>query len=252
MKKKHTVAIVGLGRMGLGIAKNCLRSGVDVLGYDLSPEMRKKAKRVGVMTVDTLEALANSSGGKPELVWIMVPIGRPVDTVLQALSDVFPRGSILIDGGNADFRDSIRRREAMKRKGMYFVACGTSGGIRGAEMGPPMTLDAAPKAAKKIMWFFDALGGNAVVFSKPGRGHLAKTIHNAIEYGMIQSLAEGVALYRAHGYSQAEIKKLFKTWSQGSIIESKLVHCLLEAFEEIDFSGSTTLSVSETAHLVDK
>ena len=156
----------------------------------------------------------------------------------------------MIDGGNANYKDSIVRRNNFEKKKIGYVSAGVSGGITAIKNGPPITLDCSKKDLKKILPILKSFGGNFTYFEKKGKGHLAKTLHNAIEYGMMQSLAEGIALYLKHGFTEKEILRTFKTWAQGSIIESRLVNVVNQILEKYSLRDSQQIKKSETLKIV--
>jgi 6-phosphogluconate dehydrogenase len=169
-------------------------------------------------------------------------MGFPLCELLPLLS----AGDILIDGGNSEFEETKRSHQRCQQVGVEFVSIGCSGGLIGAQQGPPMTISCSPETLQAIQPLLVSLGGRFCHFASVGFGHLAKGIHNAIEYGMMQSIAEGVALYFEYGFTQQEILDAFRIWSQGSIIESRLVECVVECLEAYDFSSPRTIKNSET------
>lgn len=242
------LGFVGLGRMGAKMVAG-LASKHEIVGFDADPAQRENARRLGARCVEKLEDLPGLLS-RPRVVWLMVPMGRAVDEVIAALAPHLENGDVVVDGGNADFLDSRRRRAELEKKGVGFAGAGTSGGLEGAFKGPPITVDCSREAYAKILPILESLGGNHSYFPEPGKGHLAKTIHNAIEYGMMQSLAEGVALYARHGFSETEIRAVFKTWERGSIIESRLVQCLNAALAAHSLADPVSIKKSETTAIV--
>ena len=170
-------------------------------------------------------------------------MGLPLCELLPLLS----AGDILIDGGNSEFEEAKRSHQRCQQVGVEFVSIGCSGGLEGAQQGPPMTISCSPETLQAIQPLLHSLGGRYSHFDNIGFGHLAKGIHNAIEYGMMQSIAEGVALYFEYGFTQQQILNTFRTWAQSSIIESRLVACVVECLEAHDYSSPRTIKKSETA-----
>lgn len=244
------IGYVGLGRMGLRMAK-LLLSHFRVIGYDIDQTRLEAAEKIGIKCAKSLKDLALFMDF-PRLIWIMVSHGRPVDEVILGLLPYLDKGDVIIDGGNAHYEDSRRRRAFLMEKGIDFVAAGTSGGLIGASKGPAISLDGTKEAYEKVKGLLKALGDNYSFFPDPGKGHLGKIIHNAIEYGMMQSIAEGVALYVRHGFNEKEIKDIFKSWSKGSIIESRLIDCLLAVLQENSILDYVDIEKSETLELVEK
>ncbi len=248
--RKMTVGFVGLGRMGLPMVRCLLSHGIHVVAYDTNSGVRKMAHSIGADVVEKLFDLPVALESSARIVWMMVPIGDPVDQVILALLPGLTRGDVLVDVGNANYEDSIRRRRLLAEREVGFAGAGTSGGTDGALKGPPISVDCTIEVYQIIKPVLAALGGNHAHFTDAGKGHLAKTIHNAIEYGMMQSLAEGVALYVKHGYSESEIKAAFATWANGSIIESRLVTCLNEVMKANSILSNREIKQSETTKIV--
>jgi 6-phosphogluconate dehydrogenase len=239
---------VGLGRMGLPMVTG-LSKKTEVVAFDADPKRRSEAKELGIQTVENICDLP-SHLTCPRVIWLMVPMGEPVDQVIDALLPALQKGDVLVDGGNADYRDSNRRRSKLYTVGIGFVGAGTSGGTAGALQGPPMSVDCSLDDYKKILPVLNLLGGNHAHFEDAGKGHLAKTLHNAIEYGMMQSLAEGVALHVKHGFTEDEVLRIFETWSRGSIIESRLINCLIQAIQNHPLAEPQQMKRSETLGIV--
>ncbi len=242
------IGFVGLGRMGLPLVQNLLKK-YDIVAFDTNSACRINAQRIGADVVENLREIP-ANLPKPAVIWLMLPMGNPVDAVIEHLAPMLNPGDVLVDGGNADFLDSVRRRKYLENLGIGFAGIGTSGGIAGALSAPPMAVDCAPDVITKLRPILQHLSGNFAYFPEPGKGHLAKTLHNAIEYGMMQSLAEGVALYYRHGFSEQEIADIFKVWSAGSIISSRLVDCLNLVLEEQSILNSCAIASSETSKIV--
>ncbi len=242
------IGYVGLGRMGLQMVKG-LANQVDIVAFDLDDSLVQQAVDVGAQGVKRLADIPNELM-EPRIIWLMVPMGAAVDRIIEELVPHLSSGDVLVDGGNADYLDSIRRRKFLAEKGIGFAGAGTSGGTEGALKGPPISVDCTGTDYVKIRPILEFLGGNHVHFEDAGKGHLAKTLHNAIEYGMMQSLAEGVALYVKHGFTEDEIKRAFATWSKGSIIESRLVNCLRSVLEKHSLSELCDIKKSETLKIV--
>ena len=248
---KHSLVFVGLGKMGLPMVETFLKKGVSVYAYDNNKTRLKVAKNLGAYSIKNLNDLSNVKF-KPKIYWLMLPMGSTIDEIIKKLIPILNKGDLIIDGGNASYKDSIRRRKMLKKKNIGFVGAGTSGGIKGALVGPPITFDCTIKDYKKLLPYLKILGGNYSFFEGNGKGHMAKTIHNAIEYGMMQSIAEGISLYFSHGFSEKEIKKTFQTWSKGSIIESRLVDCINEIMNKYSLLDHKQIKNSETVKIVEE
>ncbi|MDA9605173.1 NAD(P)-binding domain-containing protein [Alphaproteobacteria bacterium] len=245
---KLKLGFIGLGRMGFPMAQ-ALNKNVCITAYDIDSKKIKAAQSLGINTVKDLQSLIKAIP-RPRIIWIMLPMGAIVENVLDILSGELQEGDLIVDGGNANYLDSIRRRNKLKINKIGFAGAGTSGGTSGAVNGPPITIDCSNEDYKKIQPILKLLGGNIAFFEEPGKGHLAKTLHNAIEYGMMQSLAEGIALYIKYGFTEEETRRAFKTWSSGSIIESRLVTCLNEVMNKNSILDNQKIKKSETLSIV--
>ncbi len=248
---KRTLGFVGLGKMGLPIVKIFLKKGISIFAYDLDKSKVKVVEKLGAYPIENINHFSKIKVSQ-KIIWLMVPMGATVDEIIDSLIPGLRRGDVIIDGGNANYKDSIRRRIKLSKHKIGFVGIGTSGGIKSALSGPPMTIDSSIKDFNKITPFLEILGGNYSFFKKAGKGHLAKTIHNAIEYGMMQSIAEGILLYFKHGFTEEEVKKVFVTWSKGSIIESKLVNCMNEVMNKYSLLDSHKIKKSETIKIIEE
>jgi 6-phosphogluconate dehydrogenase len=224
------IGMVGLGRMGLNMTIRLLRAGHQVVSTDRSPSAIEQAARHGARAAPTLDELARSLD-PPRAVWAMIPAGKPVDELIEALAPRLGRGDILVDGGNSNYKDSTRRARALADAGIAFVDAGTSGGIWGLEAGYCLMLGGEGAAIRRLAPALDTLApkdGWAHV-GPSGAGHFAKMIHNGVEYGMMQSYAEGFELLRASDY-EFDLAGLAHLWNQGSVVRSWLLELAERAF----------------------
>jgi 6-phosphogluconate dehydrogenase len=230
---KKELGFIGLGRMGLNMAKLLIEKGYTVVGVDPSGEAQKLAREAGITVVDTYQALiAHLSSDR--LIWVMVP-SKFVDTVLDELTPLLAPGETIIDGGNSFYKDSLLRHKALTEKELNFLDCGTSGGIEGARHGASIMVGGDATVFAEHEHIFKALAaenGYARV-GEAGAGHFVKMVHNGIEYGMMGAIAEGVTVLHEHteqfGIDLAEV---FKPYGHESIISSKLISWLSEAYRE--------------------
>jgi 6-phosphogluconate dehydrogenase len=186
------LAMVGLGKMGGNMTERLLRNGHKVVVFDRSAEAVDKYAKLGASPAKDLKSTV-AQLSQPRVVWIMVPAGKPVDDTIAELSPMLSKGDIIIDGGNSNFHETIRRGQELAAKGISFIDSGTSGGIWGLENGYCLMVGGAPAAVKTCEPIFKALApqdGYAHV-GPSGAGHYVKMIHNGIEYGMLQAYAEG-------------------------------------------------------------
>jgi 6-phosphogluconate dehydrogenase len=215
--------VIGLGRMGGSLAYRAVQAGIAVVGFDRDERMAADAARCGVQVQGTLQELAVAV----ELVWLMVPAGDLVDTVLQEIMPHLKRGAIIIDGGNSHFKDSLRRAQVCAQKGIYFLDCGTSGGLHGRHEGFCLMIGGDAHAYEKAVPLFAALaapGGFGRV-GPSGAGHYVKMVHNGIEYGIMQAYAEGLQLMKEGSFQDAplDLAQITGIWNHGSIIRSWLL-----------------------------
>ncbi len=194
------LAMIGLGKMGLNMATRLVRGGHRVTGYALSPESVEAAKKNGAEGASSLEEVVKKLGA-PRILWIMVPSGPPTDDTITKLSGLLSKGDIIIDGGNSNYKDSIRHAELLESKGIEFVDSGTSGGIWGLADGYSLMIGGKQEVVEKLSPIFETLApakdqGWGYV-GPHGAGHFVKMVHNGIEYGMMQALAEGFNIMRA-------------------------------------------------------
>src|SRR5437762_2718744 len=222
------IGMVGLGRMGLRLSQRLVRSGHRVIGYDPSPDARRRlaesaAGAKAVAALDKLTALLKP----PRVIWLMVPAGEVTDRTLDALRPQLSGRDTLIDGGNSNYQDSIRRAAAFTTAGIGYVDCGTSGGIWGAENGFSLMLGGEESVIAALAPIFQALapardkGWGRV--GPSGAGHFVKMIHNGIEYGLMQAYAEGFAILAAKAEFGLDLQSIAEIWRHGSVVRSWLL-----------------------------
>ena len=217
------IGMVGLGRMGAGMAERLRRSGHDVVGYDRNPDVSE----VGSLR-ELVDALA-----PPRVIWVMVPAGDPTEATLQELAGFVSSGDILIDGGNSMYKDSVRRAKELAERDIKFLDIGTSGGIWGLEVGFCLMAGGPKDAFESVEPVLAALApenGYALV-GPSGAGHFTKMVHNGIEYGMLQAYAEGFDLLQAYD-AELDLHQLASLWNQGSVVRSWLLELAERAFEK--------------------
>ena len=231
------LAMVGLGRMGANMARRLGRAGVAVHGVDADGGARSALQGApGVAVHETLEA-ALAALPAPRTVWLMLPAGGATQAVLDRLQQQLAPGDLVIDGGNADHRDSSRRAEAFAGRGIGFADCGVSGGVWGLENGYCLMFGAdsaaAPRVAALARVLAPAPDRGWVHCGAPGAGHFVKMIHNGIEYGAMQAFAEGFALLEGSQY-RLDLAKVGEAWRHGSVIRSWLLDLTVAALAEPD------------------
>lgn len=225
------LAMIGLGKMGGNMTERLMRKGHEVVVFDRSPEAISRYAALGARPAkDGADALAQLSS--PKIVWIMVPAGKPVDDTIALLSSGMQAGDIIIDGGNSNFHDSMRRAADLRTKGIEFIDSGTSGGIWGLENGYCLMIGASDAAFKTCEPIFEALApenGYAHV-GPPGSGHYVKMIHNGIEYGLLQAYAEGYEILNASRDFKLDLHQIAAVWNHGSVVRSWINELAERAF----------------------
>lgn len=226
--------MVGLGKMGGNMAQRLLRGGHRVVGYDRDPDTRADAQSRGLEFADSLEHLA-AVLPPPRTIWIMVPSGNPTEGTISALSDVLETNDIVIDGGNSNYRDSMRRGATLQRKGIGMIDAGVSGGVWGLEEGYCLTVGGDAEAVATVEPAFRSLAPSPTTgyahVGPLGAGHFVKMVHNGIEYGLMQAYAEGFELLRAKELFNVDVSQVAETWQYGSVIRSWLLELTAEALK---------------------
>jgi 6-phosphogluconate dehydrogenase len=217
------LGIVGLGRMGGNMTERLRKGGHEVETY---------ARTAPDRTSDSLVELATRLE-QPRVVWLMIPAGDPTEMAFQTLLPLLEDGDILVDGGNSNFRDSMRRAEQAKKKSVSFVDAGVSGGIWGLREGYCIMAgadDSAFHTLEPVLATLAPEGGYAHV-GPPGAGHFVKMVHNGIEYGLMQAYAEGFELMQAAEPFELDLAQIAALWQHGSVVRSWLLELLERAFE---------------------
>lgn len=225
-----TIGLLGLGKMGFGLALNLRDHGFEVVAYDPAPDLRRRAAAESLAVAGTEADLVRRLE-PPRTLWLMVPAGRATDAALDAALPVLSAGDVVIDGGNSNFKDSVRRHALLKDKGIAFLDCGTSGGPAGARSGACTMIGGEPAAYERCRVLFDAvsLPGGSLHVGGPGAGHFVKMVHNGIEYGMMQAIAEGFEVLEKSGYD-LDFARIADLWMHGSVVRSWLVELAAGAF----------------------
>jgi len=228
------IAIHGLGRMGMQIARKLAEGGHDVIAHNRSPQPIEEAAGYGATPAHTKDDVLAAFGGEPVVAWLMLP-ADVTESELQAWADVVPAGSTLIDGGNSDFRRTQAHAKLLEGKDLRFLDIGTSGGVWGLQRGFCMMAggdEAAYQDLKPVLDTLAAPGGAHDYFGPHGNGHYVKMVHNAIEYGMMQSLAEGYRILREGDYPDTDLALAGDVWQHSSVITSWLNELTRDALKE--------------------
>ena len=221
------IGMVGLGRMGAGMAQRLAERGMSVLCYDPSDAARAAVAKVkNIECVENLAALCARLDGE-RIVILMVPAGAPVEDTIRELIPLMSSGDTIVDGGNSYYKDSMRRAMALSQHGLRYIDAGVSGGIHGREHGYCLMLGGTPKSIEIFEPVAKLLAPHAehgwLHCGPSGAGHYAKMVHNGIEYGMMQALAEGFALLAARKELDIDPARLAETWRHGSVVRSWLL-----------------------------
>ena len=225
------LAMIGLGRMGSGMTVRLMQGGHQVVVFDRSADAIAALAGKGATGASSLEDLGQKLT-PPRIFWLMIPAGPPVDDTIQRLSAILSPGDIIVDGGNSNYKDSMRRAEALRSQQVEFLDCGVSGGIWGLKVGFNLMVGGNEAVFKHVEPIFQTLAppdGYAYV-GPSGAGHYAKMVHNGIEYSMLQSYAEGFEILKAASFG-FDLVQLTRLWNHGSVIRSWLLELAEDAFE---------------------
>ena len=226
------IGLVGLGKMGWNLALNCISKGHDVITYDIDEIVRKQAAAEGLSVAASLVDLANQLQQK-RVIWLMIPAGSPVDSVITQLKPMMQPGDIIIEGGNSHYKDSVLRATHLVQDGIDLLDCGTSGGLNGALNGICAMVGGSKDAFQYCEPLFSSISlqDGYLYCGESGSGHFAKMVHNGIEYGMMQSIAEGFEVLQNSGYSFS-YEGLAKVWNHGSVIRGWLMELVQNVFSK--------------------
>ena len=218
--------------MGAGMTQRMLGGGHQVVVYDRSPDAIKASAAKGAVASTSLEDLGQKLKA-PRIFWLMIPAGAPVDDTIQRLQGSASPGDVIIDGGNSNYRDSVRRAEDLRTKQLEFLDAGVSGGVWGLKVGFCLMVGGSEAVFKQVEPIFKTLApANGYAYVGPsGAGHYSKMIHNGIEYGMMEAYAEGFEILNASPY-RFDLHGLATLWNQGSVIRSWLLELAEAALEK--------------------
>ncbi|KAB2313685.1 decarboxylating 6-phosphogluconate dehydrogenase [Betaproteobacteria bacterium SCN2] len=231
------IGLIGLGRMGANMARRLSRAGLKlaVCNRTASVAHALAAEETNLRAVDSYAELL-SSLPSPRIVWLMLPAGGATETALQELFGQLAPGDLLVDGANAYYQDSMRHAEDLAAKGVEFVDAGVSGGVWGLDNGYALMLGGAPQSVARLRPLIEALApapDKGWVHCGPaGSGHFAKMVHNGIEYGMMQALAEGLALMKSKQEFDFDLAEVSEAWRHGSVVRSWLLDLTAEVLKQ--------------------
>ncbi|HRJ29328.1 MAG TPA: decarboxylating 6-phosphogluconate dehydrogenase [Cyclobacteriaceae bacterium] len=226
------LGLIGLGKMGYNLALNFKRNGHAVVAYDTSKAAMERIQSEGINTVSSIAELAEKLPGR-RVIWIMVPAGNTVDIIINNLNDYLHKDDILIDGGNSNFKDTQRRGRDLEKIGIHLLDCGTSGGVTGALHGVCTMIGGSPEAYQYCESLFTSISvpGGSLYCGKSGCGHFVKMVHNGIEYGMMQAIAEGFEVMNKFN-PDFDLAAIANVWNHGSVVRSWLMELSQHALEK--------------------
>lgn len=226
------LGMVGLGRMGANMTTRLMAGGHRLVAYDRSADAVAQVVKGGAVGAASLDELVAKLRA-PRAVWTMVPAGDPTETTVRALADRLSRGDTVIDGGNSNYKDSMRRGQLLAERGIGFVDSGTSGGIWGLKEGYSMMVGGDPAVVERLRPIFETLApGRDRGWGRVGpigAGHFTKMVHNGIEYGLMQAYAEGFEVLHRKAEFQLDLAQVGRIWQYGSVVRSWLLDLTVDA-----------------------
>ncbi len=226
------IGMIGLGRMGGNMVERLLNGGHQVVAYDRSPEALSHVRQLGAETADNLDGLLDQLPS-PRVVWVMVPAGDPTEETIAWLTERMVPGDTLIDGGNSNFRQSMRRADTAAGRNIDFIDAGTSGGVWGLANGYCLMVGGAQAAIDRTRTIFETLAppDGFLHVGPPGAGHFVKMVHNGIEYGMLQAYGEGFEIMKQSPFD-LNLGAIAQLWNHGSVVRSWLLELLEDAYRQ--------------------
>jgi len=256
------IGMIGLGRMGANMAERLLRGGHAVVGFDPKAEARQALESKGAGSAASLQELVQKLEA-PRTVWTMVPAGAVTESTFDALLPLLAAGDTVIDGGNSNYRDSMRRAKVLGDRGINFIDCGTSGGIWGLAEGYSMMVGGDKDVVERHNPIFETLAPGKTAgwghVGPVGSGHFTKMVHNGVEYGMMQAYAEGFSILKHKDDFKLDLHQVAEIWRVGSVVRSWLLDLTSDALGKnpsmdgiaayVDDSGEGRWTVSEAIEL---
>ena len=229
------LGMIGLGRMGANMTERLARGGHRVVGYDPKPESRARIESIGAAAATSVDALV-AKLKSPRTVWLMVPAGDITDVTITSLIPLLRPGDTIVDGGNSNYKDTLRRAAMLEEKKIAFVDCGTSGGIWGLAEGYSMMIGGDTQVVERLRPVFETLApGKDVGWGRVGpvgSGHFTKMVHNGIEYGLMQAYAEGFSILEHKKDFALDLHQIAEIWRNGSVVRSWLLDLTSAALEK--------------------
>jgi 6-phosphogluconate dehydrogenase len=229
------LAMIGLGKMGLNMSTRLVRGGHRVVGYARTEASVEEAVKLGAEGAHTLEDVVRQLK-TPRIIWLMIPAGKVTDDTIQKLSTLLEAGDTIIDGGNSNYKESVRHAALLEPKGIEFVDCGTSGGIWGITEGYSLMIGGKREVVERMRPIFETLAPGSDkgwgYVGPHGAGHYVKMIHNGIEYGMMQAFAEGFSIMKAKKEFGLDLSQISHIWQYGSVVRSWLLDLAARALDQ--------------------
>ena len=226
------LAMIGLGKMGMNMARRLMQGNHDIIAFDLSEAAVAEIVAEGAGGASSLQQVVEQLS-VPRIVWMMLPAGRPVENTIGRLKELLSPEDIIIDGGNSYYKDDHRRYEELQAAGIRYMDIGVSGGIWGLEVGYCMMMGGDKSVFTYLEPIFETLAprDGYLYCGKSGAGHFVKMVHNGIEYGLMQAYGEGFEILDASQYAESfDYAKIAHLWNQGSVIRSWLLELAEDAF----------------------
>ena len=256
------IGMIGLGKMGANMSRRLMNDGHEVVGFDLDPDVVAEIEDDGADGATELDALVDQLT-PPRVCWMMVPAGDAVDATIDDLLPQLEEGDILVDGGNSNYKDTLRRADRAEEHGVHYVDVGTSGGVWGLEEGYSMMVGGPDDAVNHLSPALETLAPGPDKgwghMGAVGSGHFVKMVHNGIEYGVMQAYAEGFDIMHAKEEFDLDLKEVAETWRFGSVIRSWLLDLTARALDQdqdlpdiapwVDDSGEGRWTVKEAIDL---
>lgn len=228
------LAMIGLGKMGMNMARRLMQGNHDIIAYDLSKAAVEEIIAEGATGAPSLQQAVEMLS-EPRIVWIMLPAGKPVEDTINRLQDLLRPEDIVIDGGNTYYKDDLRRYQTLKETGIRYMDVGVSGGVWGLKIGYCMMMGGDKDVFEYLEPIFQTLApkDGYLYCGNVGAGHFVKMVHNGIEYGLMQAYGEGFEILDASEFAQTfDYAKIAHMWNQGSVIRSWLLELAEDAFSK--------------------
>ncbi|MFP4229133.1 MAG: phosphogluconate dehydrogenase (NAD(+)-dependent, decarboxylating), partial [Salinivenus sp.] len=256
------LGMIGLGKMGANMSRRLMNDDHEVVGFDLDEDAVRELEDEGAGGATALDGLVDQLA-PPRVLWMMVPAGDAVDATIDDLLPQLEEGDILVDGGNSNYKDTLRRADRVQEHGVHYVDVGTSGGVWGLEEGYSMMVGGPDPAVDRLRPALESLAPGPDKgwghMGPVGAGHFVKMVHNGIEYGVMQAYAEGFDILHAKDEFDLDLKQVAETWRFGSVVRSWLLDLTARALEEdpelpdvapwVDDSGEGRWTVKEAIDL---